>query len=250
MSTDRRILHPNTSSYYGIESVEGYDPLYLKTYGQFVASWQGGRFEPTVPSFNRIVTPQKLDSPTINLLNVKYVVSFDEIKLPGFEKVKEEGITKLYKNNNALPRVFFVNELVMADNTEVYRQLSSEKFNFSSKAFSTSSGTSYKSASSAEAKIIYYSPNKIQISTKSQAVKPLIITNVFDPGWKATLDKNPAALLPADIIFQSVIVPPGNHIVEITYQPPNFFLAIIGSVIGLIGAVFVSWLIWSKKFLS
>lgn len=249
MSTDRRIMHPNISSYYGIESVEGYDPLYLKTYGQFVASWQGGRYQSTVPSFNRIVTPQKLDSPIINLLNVNYVLSFDEIKQPGFEKVQEEGITKLYKNKNSMPRVFFVSEVVKTDNTQAFSQLVSYDFNFKSKAFSPVLSTA-NTESSAQAKIKYYSPDKILISSNSQESKPLIITNVFDPGWQAAIDNIPTEIFPADIIFQSVVVPAGRHEIEIFYQPPHYKLAIAVSIVGLIAAVFVSWLIWSKRFLS
>lgn len=247
MSTDRRIMHPNISSYYTIESVEGYDPLYLKTYGQFIASWQGGRYQSTVPSFNRIVTPQKLDSPIMNLLNVRYVLSFDEIKLPGFEKVQEEGITKLYKNQNSLPRVFFVRQLVKADNEQAFGQLNAG--NFKSKAYSPVLGTA-NVESFAQAVIKYYSPNKIQIQTKSQESKPLIITNVFDPGWQATIDREPTKVIPADVIFQAIIVPAGSHEIELFYRPPYFTVAVLTSIVGLIAAIFVSWLIWSKRFLS
>ena len=87
METDARILPPNFSIIHKIQSVDGYDPLYLQRYGELMAAI--GRGKPDISSpfgFNRIITPQNYNSPLIDLLGVKYILTFEEIKEDGFEK--------------------------------------------------------------------------------------------------------------------------------------------------------------------
>ena len=247
ISTDRRIMHPNISSYYGIESVDGYDPLYLKKYGQFVASWQGREYKDQVPSFNRIVTPQKLDSPVINLLNVEYVLSFDEIKNPGFVKVMEEGETKLYKNQNYLPRVFFVDQITKANNTIAFANILKEQDQLAVKAYSSEIDTGDKSESTAQAKIASYSPNLIRINTNSTSQKPLVIGNVNDGNWSAKIDGKTTPIYPANIVFQTIIVPKGEHNIELIYLPQVFKKALVTSFAGIVLAISVSLILWRKK---
>ena len=42
---------------------------------------------------------------------MKYILTFDEISEDNFEKILEQGATKLYKNTNTQKRAFFVNEI-------------------------------------------------------------------------------------------------------------------------------------------
>src|SRR5581483_8837617 len=117
MTTDSRIFPPNFSIMYGIYSIEGDDPLYLKRYGELMAAQ--GRNKPDISApfgFNRIITPHNYYSPIINLLGVKYVLSFDQNL--SLKKIAEEGKTVLYENQNAFPRAFFVNFLINSQSKE------------------------------------------------------------------------------------------------------------------------------------
>lgn len=248
MTTDRRILHPNISSYYQIESVDGYDPLYLKKYGQFVASWQDGRYQDQVPSFNRIVTPQKLDSPVINLLNVDYVLSFDEIKQSGFVKVMEEGDTKLYRNTNALARIFFVEEIVKTNNTDAFSQIVKNSSQLKTKSYSPDFSFKSDQEGTAQARISAYTPNQIVIDTVATTERPLVIGNVNDAGWTATIDSKKVSIYPSNVLFQSIIVPQGNHKVKLNYQPAVFKQSLLISFFGLVVGISVSLLLWRKKY--
>ncbi len=80
MTTDDRILPPNVAGYFGIESIEGYDPLYSLLYEHLLVAAQRGKADIAPPyGFNRILTMRNLASPLLPLLNVRYVLSLDRI---------------------------------------------------------------------------------------------------------------------------------------------------------------------------
>lgn len=238
MSTDRRILHPNVSGVYKIESVEGYDPLYLDSYGRFVASWQAGQFRDKTPSYNRIITPQKIDSKVLDLLNVKYVLSFDEIQGANFSKVMEEGETKLYQNNNFLPRMFFVNEIVKTDSREEINLLLKDSFDLSKRATSTELDIKTdQTASSLD--LVKYSDNQIKFVTTSLIQKPLVVTNINYPGWRAKIDGRETQLYKVNGIFQSVLIPSGTHMVELQYLYQHWAASFLMSAFGFMLLFFV-----------
>ena len=46
------------------------------------------------------------------------------------------------------------------------------------------------------------------------------------PGWKVTIDDQPAEALTVDYLFRGVFVPPGSHRVRWTYDCPGFRMGI------------------------
>ena len=53
-----------------------------------------------------------------------------------------------------------------------------------------------------------------------------ILADQFYPGWRATLDGEPAPLLAANYILRAVPVPAGRHTVTMTYRPVTFLLGL------------------------
>ncbi len=247
ITTDRRIMHPNISSVYDIESIDGYDPLYLKSYAQLISALQANDPRAKLASFNRIVTPQKIDSPLINLLNVQYVLSFDEIKNPNFAKVYQEGTTKVYQNLQVLPRAFFVNEVIkVGTQEEELVKMLDVNFDLSKKA--TSKEYSFK-AQTAPGKVefIKYEDQFFSLATENSQGAPLVIANVFYPGWKAKLDGQTIAIEEVNYLFQSVLVPAGQHQLEFKFAPDSFYNGLYLSLGGLIVSVFMALSIWRRK---
>ena len=108
-STDAKILPPNVSAYYGIESIEGYDPIYLRSYEEFIAASERGKADINPPyGFNRIIIPHNLDSPLLPLLSVRYVLALGEINNQLFKKVFQEGETRIYEDSRFVERAYFV----------------------------------------------------------------------------------------------------------------------------------------------
>ena len=47
----------------------------------------------------------------------------------------------------------------------------------------------------------------------------LIVSDTLVPGWTAKVDGQPAPIVPVDLAFRAVPVPPGDHRVEMSYNP-------------------------------
>lgn len=209
-STDSRIFPPNFSTYYKIQSIEGYDPLYLKSYAQVIAASERG--EPNIDppfGFNRILTPHNLDSKFINLLNVKYVLSFSDLDPSRFEKVFEEGETKIFLNREFLSRTFFVEKIIVEKRKDARL---SEMFSQNlSKTAIVEDQVDAKNLNVGKARIVEYSANKVIIETENTGDGFLFLGDVYYPIWKVSIDGRKSKIYKTNFSFRGIFVPPGNH---------------------------------------
>ena len=247
MANDRRMLHPNTNSVYKIESVNGYDPLFTKDYAKLVSSWNANTVS-EAGSFNRIVTPQNYQSRVADFLNVKYLLSINEISDARFVKVFEQGETKVYENKKVLPRAFFAKEIVKvaSANDELQYILSS---NVDLESSAVSSQLSYQvQDNNSSVNFENYQDQKFTLSVYTDKDSPLIVSNPFYPGWQAFIDGNKTNIYKVNFMFQSIIIPQGNHKIEFKFRPQSFYNGIYVSVIGLVVTIFISIILWHRKY--
>ena len=54
----------------------------------------------------------------------------------------------------------------------------------------------------------------------------LVLSEIYQPGWKAHVDDKLGSLVRANGIFRAVYVPKGSHRVEVTYWPDGLTLGI------------------------
>ena len=50
----------------------------------------------------------------------------------------------------------------------------------------------------------------------------VVLTDAFYPGWEAALDGAPVAVLRANTAVRAVVVPAGDHVVEMRYRAHSF----------------------------
>jgi len=214
MTTDARIFSPNFSTVYKIQSIEGYDPLYIQRYGEFIAALERGRPEISGPfGFDRIITPHNIDSELINLLGVKYILSLSDISNKNFEKVFSEGETQVYENKNVLPRAFFVNDTVQSiDKNQSIKLLFSNKNSLDKTAIVENFKTSRWNKGVVQIK--GYEENKVVLDTKNEGDGFLVLTDSFYPTWHVRIDGEESEIIRADYNFRGVFIPKGNHTVE------------------------------------
>ena len=217
MTADSRILPPNFSILYKLQSVEGYDPLYLRRYGELIAA--SARGEPNISppfGFNRIITPHDYESKIIDLLGVKYVLSLSDITSDKLTKIFQEGETRLYENKNALPRVFFVNQIrVVKNKNEAIEEMFKKNFDPSKTAvIEKSRGVNTNPPqgwTNGEAGILEYSANRIVIKTENKGEGFLVLTDSYYPTWYATIDGLDTKIYTTDFNFRGVVIPQGKH---------------------------------------
>lgn len=225
MTTDDRILPPNFSTIYKIQSIDGYDPLYLRRYGELIAVSERGKPDISPPfGFNRIITPHIYDSKIIDLLGVKYVLSLSDIDSPKLKKVFQEGQTRVYENIDVLPRAFFVNrirKIYVENKEEAIKEMFKEDFDMIETAIIDSSYDPSKVLELpslpyviGKAEILKYEENVINIKTENEGKGFLVLTDAYYPSWHAKIDGIETEIYRTNYNFRGVIVPKGEHIIE------------------------------------
>ena len=219
MTTDSQILPPNFSSVYRLQSVDGYDPLYLQRYGELIIATERNKSDVTPPfGFNRIITPHNYQSKIVNLLGVKYILSLSNLNSPNLRKVFQEGQTLVYENLNVIPRVFFVTKIKNAKSQqEAINLLFAESFDPSTMAVTEDADNRLMTlgeVAAGQANITGYSENKVVIETGNDDAGFLVLTDSFYPTWKATIDGKETQIYRTDYSFRGIIVPAGNHKIE------------------------------------
>lgn len=219
MSLDSTILPPNFSIMYKLQTLDGYDPLFLQRYAELMAAM--GRGEPNISppfGFNRIITPQNASSRLIDLLNIKYVLSKTELNEAKLNLVFNNGNVFVYENKNTFPRAFFVINTYLANSKQnAIDKIFDETILLSNIA--VVEGVSKKDMSSNEwsmgkVKVLDYQENKVVLKTTNNGDGFLVLTDSYYPTWKALIDGKETKIFLTDYNFRGIIVPKGEHKIE------------------------------------
>jgi hypothetical protein len=85
-------------------------------------------------------------------------------------------------------------------------------------------------ASGSSARIVAYEPSRLQITTDAPTPTVLVVSEIFYPGWEATIDGARAPILLTDYLLRGVALPAGQHTVEMRYTAPA---ARVGAIISV-----------------
>ena len=84
------------------------------------------------------------------------------------------------------------------------------------------------------ARLDRYNLHSVEISAESPEPGWLILSDLFYPGWEATLDGKPVPIFSGNYLFRAVEFPAGKHQVRFQYRPGSFLVGV-----GLFGFGFV-----------
>ncbi len=215
-TADARLMAPNFQIMHGLYSVEGYDPLYIGRYAEFIAAINRNKPDIAPPfGFNRIIRVENYSSPLINLLGIKFVMSMTDMNNPGFEKVFEEGETKIYQNNNVLPKAYFVENIFFANSKqEVINKMFAKNFKPMSTAVVENKINEKFEVGSVE--ILRYSSDEVVLRTTNNGEGFLVLTDSYYPTWHVMIDNQKSRIYQTNYIFRGVVVPSGEH--KITFE--------------------------------
>jgi len=169
----------------------------------------------------------------------------------GDYRLIHSGDVKIYENLNVLPRAFLLaNWQWQPDETAVLAAMQSPDFDPRQTAVLLGSGEDRQDLTGLQdlsglATIESYAPEKVVIRTDAPQDALLLLTDADYPGWQATVDGQPAAIIPADGLFRGVVVPAGAHEVVFTFVPRSLVNGRILSMVGigvLLAGLLVAWL--------
>lgn len=206
---DNRVMPPNFFTHYRLQTIEGYDPLYLKSYAEYIVALERGRADISEPfGFNRIITPHNYSSQLFDFLNTKYVLSLDEITSPKFIKVFEEGQTKVYQNTKAFERAYFVKNVINTKND--INSLFTEDLKMTA-LISEKNVSEFGNLSVGNVKIVNYTENTVSLETKNKGNGFMVMSDAYYPTWKVFIDGKESKIYKTNHAFRGVYIPKGNH---------------------------------------
>jgi hypothetical protein len=213
MATSSEILPPNFSVMYHLQSLDGYDPLYLQRYGEFISAIMQNKPDINSPiDFHRIITPQDTKSRLIDLFGVKYILTLSNPHEPKLKKVFSEGKTNIYENLQAFPRVFFVrNVKPVTDKSEAINELFNPHVNLHQTAVVEDWDGHSILFGSGTTTITRYQANSIVITEQSATSTFLVLTDTFYPTWHVMVDGKEGKIYRTDYNFRGIELQPGNH---------------------------------------
>lgn len=185
------------------------------------------------------------------MLGVKYVVTDRPYSPDGFVNIHQSEKTFVYRNERALPRIYFADSVAQKSRMEILNSIKNDSFDPKKLAYVENLDFRLDAAdSNASTKIITYTDEQITAETKSQGSSFLFFGTTYLPGWKAFIDGTETKIYKANYGFQGIVVPKGEHKVEFVYEPAGF---VVGKYLSLIlntllfGALGITFFINRKK---
>jgi hypothetical protein len=209
----------NSLSYYGIERIEGHNPLNpkrdLKLFQAAGIDIRGGVPYRTID----------LSSPLLRLFNMGYALVPSEVaKLSNEFQQLEVGNGMLFEHRAPLPRAFIVHRYIGLPEEDVLSVLIQGNIELEDEVI-LEKGVGFRIPPRQGVEKVNWtirSLNEIQLEVLASAPGILVVLNTYHPGWRCMVDDSPAEVLRANHNFQAVIIPAGEHTVRFYFRPLGF----------------------------
>lgn len=247
-------LGAQIASYYQLSSLEGYDPLYIKRYGEFIRTAYSGRYLSAERSVVKLDRGSKYIYSILDITNTHLIYhpkgdtnqswAFPVWNNPErFQKIYEDDKYELYKNTLSLPQAnLFFDYEVMTKDKDILSKFYSEKFDYRNKIILEEDPKITKQGGLGMSSIKSYLPNFIEINTQSSSSSLLFLADNYYPGWVAAVDGKPAKIYRANYTFRAIVVPKGSHTVQFRYAPKSLEIGMSGFLIGVLGIVSIPFI--------
>ena len=238
-------FNENETSYYH-KSIGGYHAAKLRRYQEMIEAYinpQMSRIMKAVADSDGDMTRVNGDSlfPVLNMLNTKYII----VPLQG-------GQTVPLLNPYAYGNAWFVDRLTFADNAnqEIERigQIDLRHEAVADKRFADVLGEAVAQDKNSVAKLLAYEPNQLTYEVSSDKGGVLVFSEVYYPGWTATIDGQPAELGRVNYILRALRVPAGKHQVKLAFFPKSVdttetiaYMAYVVLLLIIVGGLYDTW---------
>lgn len=245
-------FNSNDASYWH-KSIGGYHAAKLRRYQEVIEahiSPEMGRFQRAVVENAGDLSKINGDSlfPVLDMLNTRYAIMNNNKgeKVPVF-------------NPHAMGNLWFVDEIRWVDNADDELAAIGEedlhRVAVVDRKFHDALGdlTPSKNTLVLGAKLVEYEANSLRYEVESKDGGVLVFSDIYYPGWKATVSGEEVPVARANYILRAIRVPAGKHEVVMTFDPQTLHTteAIAYAALALLGLIvlgkIITTLIYKKK---
>ena len=256
-SLDYRVLNfagntfeENNTSYWH-KSVGGYHAAKLRRYQEMIdhhiAKEMQAAYQEVATAGGQMDSVNAAKFPVLNMLNTKYFI------FPAGQQGQTVPIENPYTFGNAwfIDKIQYVNnanEEIDAIGQVDLQQTAIVDSKFKEALKGVNEG--YKDSLST-IRLTSYEPNQLVYATSSPQDGIVVFSEIYYPGWTATIDGKPADIARADYILRAMNVPAGKHTIEMRFDPQSLHItegiAYGAMALLLVGVIILIW-IYRKKY--
>ncbi|MFA6322922.1 MAG: YfhO family protein [Candidatus Buchananbacteria bacterium] len=255
----KELIQPNLNVFYNLSQA---DDRAWQEGGQLeshlASLWRRGNQEITVQNDGHYLKVTDNYLKMAGMQNIKYLLSFYELKNDNLNLVKEVKQTflpglKIYQNGFVQPRAY----VVFKAKVEKKINLANERLvrgliDFDQEILLDDGKDllpSEHEVVSSQTQIKNLSSDEIEIKTQLSQPGYLFLSQTLYPGWQAEVDGRPSEIIRANSAFSVVALTAGSHEVIFKFRPKSFFWGAIISLVTLIvllGYFVVALIYWFK----
>jgi len=237
----RRTINYGWAATLKLQLVTGFDSYNYRHYWKYMDLITAGRISPLQgrvwADIDSIFRTDLLDA-----LNAEYVVADYPITdqweslelisiLPGRMRfVLYKGMDTidlyLYRNRTAMPRVFWVDRVLGARDErralELIRQ--SDLHDTAVVLDAAQANAEFPPIGRDAAQLRDFRSGHLVVHIEARQRRFLVISEIWHPGWHASLDGQKLELLRTDLALMGAWIPPGEHRLQIDFEPPCWTL--------------------------
>ncbi|MCB0195514.1 MAG: YfhO family protein [Anaerolineae bacterium] len=206
----------SAASVYNLQDLTGNTPLQLASVDAFVQQ---------IPAWRMW-----------QLMNVRYIIDERDVGDSGLPLAFEDAGLYVYQMGDPFERAWLVGEVeVVPDMADALERIANDDFDLQRKAV-IAKPLADDLAGNPEGTVnqVEFTPTTLRLQVDVSSSQLLVISQIFYPGWRATVDDAPVELLQVNGVLQGVVVPPGSHTVHLEFWPRSFTIGVWVSVVGLI----------------
>jgi hypothetical protein len=239
-SVQQPALYPNTFQSFGLAGISSMGVFNQPRYTMLINAYyqtvlNSGFILPTT------VLPAK--RPVLDLLNVKYVVTYSlppekvaELEAAGLTPADRDERFTVFTNPTVWPRAFVAHDFQVVKNQQeaivaagtATRDVAILE---SAPAFGPGGGPA------TACDIALYEPNRLIVTGNNSSAGMLVLLDAYAEGWTATVNGSPADIAPAYGAFRGVEVPRGAWEVDMTYQVPGLRAGVVVALAAVLVAL-------------
>lgn len=251
-SLDYRVLNfagntfeENNTSYWH-KSVGGYHAAKLRRYQEMIdhhiAKEMQAAYQEVATAGGQMDSVNSAKFPVLNMLNTKYFI------FPAGQQGQTVPIENPYTFGNAwfIDKIQYVNnanEEIDAIGQVDLQQTAIVDSKFKEALKGVNEG--YKDSLST-IRLTNYEPNQLVYETSSPQDGIVVFSEIYYPGWTATIDGKPADIARADYILRAMNVPAGKHTIEMRFDPQSLHItegiAYGAMALLLVGVIILIWI--------